>query len=160
MSGKSSKRRLSFDSDSSVDGISPGPSKPDTSRCPMNDDELLELLQNSDFEDNLSDGDFDLESEDEDEDVNGVYIVQPDSVVPVESPNPIPTNISTAFTSYNLPTGSPSRVIQLQNQQVWTPSPKNAPLIPFKGNTGMLQVPNSNEPIDFFFTYSRTIFLI
>lgn len=119
----------------------------------------MALLENSDFEENFSDGDIDLESEDEDEDGNGVYIVQPDTVVPLESPNLITTNISTASTSYNLLTGSPSREMEPHNLQVWTPTPPNAPSIPFIGNTGMLQVPNSSEPIDFFCTYSRTIFL-
>lgn len=57
MSGKSTKRRLSLDSNSSIEGISPGPSKPDTSRHALNDDELLALLQNLDFEENFSDGD-------------------------------------------------------------------------------------------------------
>lgn len=52
--------------------------------------------------------------------------------------------------SHDLPTGSPSIVIQPQNQQVWTSIRKNAPLIPFDGPMGMLEVSISDEPIDFF----------
>lgn len=147
MSKKSAKRRLSFDdSDSSIiDHISPGPSKSTTSHA-LNDDELLALLQDSDFEN--KNFDFDSEEDDDDE-----YIVEENTEVPLQSPNgPNHTtqNISSDSLSDDLLTGHPSRVIQPQNQQVWTPTPKNAPLIPFDGSTGMLQVPTSDEPIDFF----------
>lgn len=151
MSKKSTKGRLSFDDNDSsiIDENLPGPSKPTTS-YPLNDDELLRLLQDSDFEENFSD-----ESEDDND-----YIVEQDNEVPLQSPTHTTKNISTASSSHDLPTGSPSIVIQPQNQQVWTPTRKNAPLLPFDGPTGMLQVPTSDEPIDFFYTYSRTIFSI
>lgn len=110
------------------------------------------FYKDSDFEENFSDGDIDLESEEDDGDVSGLYIV--------ESPNHITTDISTASSSYDLPTGSPSRAIQPLNRQVWAPTDKNAPSIIFVGNTGMLKVPNLDEPIHFFCTHSRTIFLI
>lgn len=151
MSKKSTKRRLSFDNSESINDNTPGPSNPVTSRHDLNDDELLALLLDSDFDENFSDEDIESEDDDEvDEDVNVLYIVEQDTVVPLESPNHITTNISTASSSHDLPTGSPTRVMQPQNRQVLTPTPKNAPFIPFVGNSGMLQVPNSDEPIDFF----------
>jgi len=154
MSKKSAKRRLSYDdSDSSkIDDITPGPSKP-TTRYALNDEELLALLQDSDFEN--ENFDFDSEKGDDEyiveEDDDDEYIVEEDTEVPLQSPNHTTQNISTSSSSDDLPTGSPSTVIQPQNLQVWTPTPKKASLIPFVGSTGMLQVPTSDEPIDYFF---------
>ncbi|KAE9521981.1 hypothetical protein AGLY_017614 [Aphis glycines] len=145
MSKKSAKRRLSYDDSESskIDDITPGPSKFTTSRYALNDEELLVLLQNSDFENE----NFSFDSEDDDDE----YIVEEDIEVPLQSPNQSTQYISTSSSSHDLHTGSPSRVIQSQNHQVWTPTPKQAPLIPFVGSTGMLQVPTSDEPIDYFF---------
>jgi hypothetical protein len=145
MSKKSVKRRLLYDDSdlSKIDDITPGPSKPTTSRYALNDEELLALLQDSDFENE----NFGFDSEDDDDE----YIVEEDTEVPLQSSNQSTQNISTSSSSHDLPTGSPSRVIQPQNQQVWTPTPKQAPLIPFVGSTGMLQVSTSDEPIDYLF---------
>jgi len=101
----------------------------------LNDDELLALLKDSEFEENFSAGDFDFDSEEDDDEE---YTVEQDIVVPLQSPNNITANISTASSSHDLPTGSPSRVIQPHNHKIWTSSLKNPSLIPFVGTTGML----------------------
>lgn len=52
----------------------------------MNDDELLRLLQDSDFEENFSHENFDFESEEDNDDDND-YIVEQNTEVSLLSPN-------------------------------------------------------------------------
>jgi len=102
MSKRSAKRRLSFDDNDSsiIDDISPGPSKP-TSHA-LNDDELLALLQDSDFEN--ENFDFDCEEEEDDDDE---YIDEENTEEPLQSPNHTTQNISTDSSSDDLLTDSP-----------------------------------------------------
>lgn len=167
MSNQSTKRRLfsddPSDSDSSTDDIPPKKSTSAPSHF-LSEGELLSILQDSDFEENwkISDTESEENSEDDenDEDISGVYIVEPNtSVAPLGSPNPLPTNFLTAPASPTSPAptvtstsatpapiiSSPPRDIQPPDEKVWSSTPINVPSIPFEGNKGMLQVPDSNE---------------
>lgn len=157
MSKKVTKRHSSINdldnSDLSIENnITPGPSSSKAKHVVSNE-ELLALLENSDFEEDVAESDLSSEDEEEEENVCGMYIVEPDALVP---PLEIPSQSATP-TTINSPSFTEN---QSQDQVVWTSPPKNNLSIPFKGNAGLLRPPVSNEPIDFFFIYLRTIYLI
>ncbi|CAI6353395.1 unnamed protein product [Macrosiphum euphorbiae] len=74
--------------------ITPGPSKSTTSHYALNDEELLALLQDSDFENE----NFGFDSEDDDDE----YIVEEDTELNLQSPNQSTQNISTSSSSHDL----------------------------------------------------------
>lgn len=111
MTNQSSKRCLfsdnPSDSDPSTDDIPPKKSTSAPSHF-LSEEELLSILQDSDFERNWAVSDIESEesSEDDknDENISGVYIVEPDtSVPPLGSPNHLPTHFSTSPASLALP---------------------------------------------------------
>lgn len=94
------KRRLSFDDIPPP----PEPSNLKTSSS-LTKTELLALLKNSVFEDNFSDGNFDLDESEDVKDVSLLYVVEPNNVVlSPESPSHMSTNIFTAPLSSATPT--------------------------------------------------------
>lgn len=157
MSKKATKRQSSIkdldNSDSSTEyNNSPGPS---TSKAKhVSNEELLVLLENSDFEEDVAESDLSSEDEEE-ENVCGMYIVEPDALVPpLEMPSQMFTNSSIVIPSSATPAtiNSPSFTENRSQDQVeWTSTRTNNLSIPFEGNAGLLRPPVSNEPIDFLF---------
>jgi len=145
MSKKATKRHSSIkdldNSDSSIEYNNlPGPSTSKAKHVVSNE-ELLALLENSDFEEDVAESDLSSEDKKEEENVCGMYIVEPDALVPpLEIPSQMSTNSSTVISSSATPAtiNSPSFTENRSQDQVeWTSTRTNNISIPFKGNAGL-----------------------
>lgn len=168
MSKKVTKRHSSIkDLDNSGSSIeyknSTGPSTSKAKHVVSNE-ELLALLENSDFEEDVAESGLSSEDEEEEDNVCGMYIVEPDALVPpLEIPSQMSTNYSSVISSSATPATINSSSFtenRSQDQVEWTSTRTNNLSIPVEGNAELLCPQFLMNQLIFYFIYLRTIYLI